>query len=231
MRKSQGESYAHLIAELKELLSGAAIRALAGIVDTGETLLAKIGNPDGGDPDNVHDKKRDVWTWFRDALTGASEQGRLYIPASILFNKPNKGETAHVLRARKAGGPGSALVVPDGSDGKTDDFVPPWYGDENCGIYSTDRVVRIQSKNKDVLIEAGGAVIKIDQNGKIEVNSKTPSQDIVFNGGAAKVARVGDSTAGHLHAAGTLIAGPFAVTGSTALATDTMNQGANNVKA
>jgi phage gp45-like len=85
-------------------------------------------------------------------------------------------------------------------------------------------------KGEVAIANEAGAVIKLDKNGKVSADAKT-GQDIVLNGGTAKVARVGDATAGHVHAAGTLVAGMYTVTGATASATDTINQGANNVKA
>jgi phage gp45-like len=83
---------------------------------------------------------------------------------------------------------------------------------------------------------ADGTVVKLTKVGKIEIDA-AGGQDIVFNGGTARVSRVGDATAGHLHAAGTLMCpntgtgNPVAITGSTASATDTMAEGAANVKA
>lgn len=50
--------------------------------------------------------------------------------------------------------------------------------------------------------------------------------DVVVNNGALKVARVTDPTTGHAHAAGALVAGPYAVTGVSASQTDTIAAGA-----
>lgn len=76
-----------------------------------------------------------------------------------------------------------------------------------------------------------GAVIKIDVDGKITIDAPA-GVDVVVNGGTLKVARVTDSTTGHVHTAGTLMCPntgtgiAVAVTGSTASATDTIASGA-----
>ena len=81
-----------------------------------------------------------------------------------------------------------------------------------------------------------GTTVLLDQNGNIQINAGS-NADVTINGGTAKVGRVGDSTAGHTHTAGTLMCPntgtgtPVAVTGSTASATDTINQGAPHFKA
>lgn len=49
--------------------------------------------------------------------------------------------------------------------------------------------------------------------------------DIIFNGGASPVAHEGSGTSGHSHAAGAYVAGPYAVTGTSATAADTIATG------
>jgi len=103
-----------------------------------------------------------------------------------------------------------------------------------CG----DLTARVRVKTDGLTVEARGATIAITSAGAIQV-TPAAGQDIVLNGGSAKVARVGDATAGHTHAAGSLqvvipsgpAAGTYAVTGASGSATDTIAAGAANVKA
>jgi hypothetical protein len=117
--------------------------------------------------------------------------GRLYIPAGILFRRPKKGETAHVIRGRDLGGPGGSLIMPDGSDGNTEGYVPAWLDDDNCGVYSTDETVHVESKNKDVVINAGGATIHITKDGAISIDAKN-GQKLSLQGGGKAIARKDD---------------------------------------
>ena len=88
----------------------------------------------------------------------------------------------------------------------------------------------------ELYCKATGTSIKLDENGKITIDAAS-GQDIVINGGSAKVARVGDATAGHTHAFGTLMCPntgtgiSVAITGATASQTDTIAQGADRFKA
>lgn len=101
-----------------------------------------------------------------------------------------------------------------------------------------DLTARVRLKTDGLTVEASGATITITSAGAIQV-TPAAGQDIVLNGGSARVARVGDAIAGHTHAPGSLqvvipsgsSAGTYAVTGATASAADTIAAGATNVKA
>ncbi len=79
------------------------------------------------------------------------------------------------------------------------------------------------------------ASITLRKTGKIEIRCKAGQNIEIFADGqsaTSPVAHEGSQTSGHLHAAGTLVAGPYAVTGATASATDTVatGQGAQRVR-
>lgn len=101
-----------------------------------------------------------------------------------------------------------------------------------------DLTARVRLKTDGLTVEASGATITITSAGAIQV-TPAAGQDIVLNGGSARVARVGDATTGHTHAAGGLhvvipsgsSAGTYPVTGVTASSTDTIAAGAARVKA
>lgn len=103
-----------------------------------------------------------------------------------------------------------------------------------------DLTARVRVKTDGIIVEARGAAIAITSAGAIQV-TPAAGQDIVLNGGSAKVARVGDATSGHTHAAGGLqvvipsgpAAGTYPVTGVSGSATDTIAAaaGATHVKA
>jgi hypothetical protein len=117
--------------------------------------------------------------------------GRLFIPAGVLFRLPKKGETAVVLQPKDMRGSGGFLVLPDGSDGNTQDYLPEWLDEENCGVYATDEAVHVESKNKDVIINAGGAEIRITKDGEIRIDAKA-GQKVKIQGGGQGVARKDD---------------------------------------
>lgn len=174
------ETEAFDFSALKELFSGPTLRALVGLVDVGSAFVAVIKDAAGGDPNKVHSQKRNAWTSFNDALSKHPGLGRLFVPAGILFRKPKQGETAHVLRGRKMNAPGSALVIPDGSDGATDNFLPSWFADD-VGVCS-DQVVHVESKKDKVVITAnsGGTAcsVTLNKDGSIDL---TPASGKTVN--------------------------------------------------
>lgn len=78
----------------------------------------------------------------------------------------------------------------------------------------------------------GAALVSVRclASNRIEISAN--GGDVVFGGGSTPVAKEGSATTGHTHAAGTLVAGPYVVSGATASATDTIaaGQGSQNVK-
>ncbi len=73
------------------------------------------------------------------------------------------------------------------------------------------------------------ACVRIKVNGDIEI---TPAEgrNVVLAGGASPAAHEGSATTGHTHPAGALVAGPYAVTGATASATDTIATGQGSAR-
>ena len=164
------ESLGAAFGELKELLSGAAIRSIANIREMGEVALATIGDS------TTDDQKRHVLITFTDVLNGLGDLGRLFVPAGILWRIPLKGEGSHVVRGRKMRGPGAALVMPDGGDGSAS-AVPGWddgtnLDGSNAGIKLPEGL-HLESTGDRVRIvsNSGGtkAVIEIQKSGAIVI--------------------------------------------------------------
>jgi hypothetical protein len=97
-------------------------------------------------------------------------------------------------------------------------------------------------ENGDLEARAGGTRITLHSDGGIDINASGTVQvqangnDIVLNGGNARVSRVGDHTSGHTHTVTHNLAAPSGggtVTGTINIitATDSMAEGAANVKA
>ncbi len=203
---------AHATTMMRDLLNGPVLRQIIGLVDMGEVILANIGSSTGGAV-NAQQQRRDIFTHAVESLTDIPLLGRLFVPAGIVFRRPKTGETAHVIRARDVQGSGAALVVPDGSDGDTDDYLPDWLDDDNCGIYATEEAVHVESKNREVFINAGGAQIRITKDGVLSIDAKD-GQKVTVQGGGAGIARKDDQVKCYIPA-GTVI---VAVSGGAATA-------------
>jgi len=172
------ESLESAFQQLKEMLSGAALRAVAGLKDAGAIATAIVGD-DTAQPHTVHSQKHDVWTLFTDVLTGISGVGRLYAPAGVLWRFTPKGMGAIVVRARKMLGAGAALVIPDGGDGSSQ--VVPGFDDgtnldkDNAGIFLPEGW-HIESTGDRVRLVAnsGGTkcIVELQKGGSIVI---TPS--------------------------------------------------------
>lgn len=153
-------------AGLRSVLTGAAIRALAGIRDMGEVLLARVTNVDGGDPIDHDGDAADVWVHYEDAMTGQPGIARLFVPGNILFALPRSGETATVVRPADGLGPGlSYLLHGDIGDASR---LPSWLR-EKVGLWIKDKVLRLESAEDNVEIQSGA--------------------DVTVNGGTLAVAR------------------------------------------
>lgn len=134
---------------LREVFTGGFIRSLAGIQDEGSAALVRVANVD--DPGaHVDQSDRDVWVHVVDELAETPLVGRLHIPAGIVYALPAAGDSAMLLRARGAQGPGQPYVL-HGDGGNPDEF-PPWLDDGNCGVY-TKRTVHVQSAQGSVILE------------------------------------------------------------------------------
>lgn len=133
--------------DLRSILTGAAIRAIAGIRDFGEAILGKIENQ--ADPNTVSntDGGADVWMHYTDVLGGGPGLGRLFVPGNILFALPIAGDSCMVLRGRDAHAPGTPYIL-HGDLGDAS-RVPPWMSTPKDGLY-TPRVLRLESSAADV---------------------------------------------------------------------------------
>jgi hypothetical protein len=180
------ESLEAAFQQLKEMFSGATSRAVAGIRDLGEVLVATVGD-DTSDTHAVHDQKHDIWTRFTDVLTGLSDFGRLYIPAGILFRLTPKGMGAHVIRGRKMRGPGASLVIPDGGDG--DAAVVPGFDDSD-----------LDENNTGILLPEGFHVESQNDRVRIVANSSGA------NGGSKSVFEMAQDGSATMQASGATIA-------------------------
>ncbi len=147
---------AHALGGLREVLTGAVLRTIAGVRDAGEAFLARVRNADGGPHVNTTDphasgNDRDAWIYVVDELDGQQTVARQFIPGNILFSRPVVGDTCMVLRPRDLDGPGvSYLLWGDGGDAQR---WAPWYATAD-GIY-TPRQLRVHSRGGDVVIEPG----------------------------------------------------------------------------
>jgi hypothetical protein len=180
-----GESLESAFQQLKEMLSGATLRAVMGIVDAGNVVLAKIGD-DSGDGHEVHQSKRDVWVRFTDVLSGMSRAGRLFVPAGILFARAKKGAGAHVVQGRNMNGPGGPLVMVDGGDGAADNVVPDWFGEDDAGIYG-EQTMHVESAEGDVEIKSDKGDVKVEAPG-------SGKKVLLGSGSRRRVARLNDDT-------------------------------------
>jgi hypothetical protein len=189
-------------AALREMLTGATIRAIAGIRDMGEIILAKAHNADGGDLVDRQDTK-DAWVSFTDAMNDMPGQAKLHFPGGILFAIPKDGDNVVILRGCGLDGPGVTVML-HGHGGDAD-RVPAWaFGDSaKDGLY-TQRVLRLESSkdnleiattadDKDILvttskgnvsitvagdgkkvtITAGGSVVTVNLDGDITLVPKS----------------------------------------------------------
>lgn len=176
---------------LREVLTGAAMRAISGIRDAGESFLARVVGADGEDVVDVDTSDpdapdgRDVWVRYQDELTGMPGTGRLHVPGNILFAVPDENETVLVVRGRDTSGPGAAYVFL-GDAGRA---LPSWLRTA-VGLF-TAKLLRLES--------TGAAV---------EILAKNGTADVVLNNGTKRVARVTDRVV-----VGTLsgVAGPYPV--------------------
>ena len=146
-----------------------AVRAASGVRDVGEALLAKFLDDDT----RVESDGKDIIARLTSLATEYAAVGRLFIPSSILWRKPRAGETAMVVRPQHGSAPGLSYVL-YGTAG-ADDAVPPWWGDDDCGIYASE-TVHVHSATGDVVLDSA-----VDAGKKI-----------ILNGGSLKVARVTD---------------------------------------
>lgn len=155
---------------IREAINGTAFRAIQAIVDAGQSFLARVKHPDGGQRYNT-DGGQDVWVHVVDELTGYPVMARLHIPGNILFSLPDEDDTCMVIRPRDAQGPGMSYAVH--GDGGPLIAIPQWLATK-VGLY-TYKKLRLESSQEDVEVQSG------------------PDKDISLNGGSLEVARRTDT--------------------------------------
>lgn len=142
---------------LRGMLTGPVIRAIAGIKDLGELILAYVGNPENGPVAEIASDMSDVYVHVIDAMSDLPIIGRLFSPGNIFWRLPKDGDSCMVLRGQDAHGPGVPYVLHgDGATAGTA-AVPSWLGPNDCGISSPENF-HLDSGNK-VLIQDGGQPI------------------------------------------------------------------------
>lgn len=99
-------------------------------------------------------------------------------------------------------------------------------------IGTRQRATQVSIDDGDVILysQASGCLVKLTAAGQVQITAAA-GQNVVINGGNVPVAKEGSVTTGHAHGAGMLVAGPYAVTGVTASATDTIATGAGSQRA
>lgn len=153
------------------------LRAVAGIVDMGELVLATFGDPDGGGVATVADDKSDVWVEGQcatDDVPTGKETSRLFIPMNMLFRLPKAGESYIIARGKDAAGPGKSYAlygdcgaanqVPGWDDGTNLDANNPGiFLPEGMHIESTGDRVRIVANSggtkSSVELLANGSIV------------------------------------------------------------------------
>ena len=239
-----------MLAELRQIMNGPALRALMGLRDLGEAVLGFFNDPDGGDVADVDTDAGDIWC----AVQGATSDpptgkivARLYIPMNAFFRLPKKGESCLVVRGQEADGPGKPYAFYGGggtADDKSKVAPPGWLDASHSGLSVPEHLV-IESTGDEVKITAntGGssATIVLKKDGTVTIDA-AGGKDIVLNGGTLQVARKTDKTIGDTTmlawitavsakfnaAAGPMLSAPGTVTVPTDFGV--INGGAANVK-
>ncbi len=98
-----------------------------------------------------------------------------------------------------------------------------------CMVYcrASGRLEITAAPGQDVAITTSGAGAVSLTTGGGDVHVNASGGNVVFNGGSIPVAKEGSATTGHTHAFA-LTAGPYAVAGTIAVATDTIATGAGS---
>lgn len=194
---------------------------------------------------NLSDDSRAVTAQVRIlGATGDNDNAEGDDDCEIVFpqgfvSRPEITDTTEAVMVRD--GDESVLLAIIDKDGPGFDEDPELEEGETR-VYSTkepESMVRlcadgsIELRPKDgqaIKILANDATIEITAAGAINITPKS-GQDVVLNGGTNRVARVGDATSGHSHTV-TGNAGPYPISGGMAVTqTDSIAQGAPNVKA
>lgn len=187
-------------AALREFFTAAVIRSIAGIRDAGEVILAKVTNLDGGDHLDT-DGDADVCVHYQDSLSGLQGIARLYVPGNVLFAMPIDGDSAMVIRPRDQHGPGiNYLLHGDLGDSSR---VPSWIRTK-VGLWFKDRIVRIESAQNDVEVQAGGNIVL--QGGTLNAARHSDQVQVTIPAGTVVIAVAGG--------VGTMNTTPITLTGS-----------------
>lgn len=156
-------------ADLRDILTGGALRVMMGLGDAGESAVGVVEHPEGATPAEVDSGRLDVWIWAKDLLRGTFVRGRLFLPMTVLFRLPAAGESCMILRPRDCGENGEPYILV--GDGGASNAVPSWLAGAVWGL----------SHAGELRVESTDAAVKMTANGG--------SSDIVLNNGTLEMAR------------------------------------------
>jgi hypothetical protein len=180
-RRSSGSSGT---SALRELLTGAVLREIAGIRDAGEAFVARVVNLLGGDHVNT-EGDADVLVHYEDQMSGYPGVARLFFPLNALWGVPDEGDSAMVLRGAGTGGPAAPYLL-FGDAGKA---IPAWIR-AKVGLWHK-KTLRVESTEGDVEVE--GQTIKLGPaatKGVARLDDTCDAGTLVFTPNAGTVAAV-----------------------------------------
>lgn len=126
-------SDAELISLLRDILTGANLKQIAGLTDEGSVSVALIGHPEGANPIDVDANNSDVWVWARMIPGRGYVRGRLFFAGNFLFRLPKAGESCLVVRGGDTGHNGEPYVFY--GDVGAQNAVPSWLSSTLSGFY------------------------------------------------------------------------------------------------
>jgi len=166
-----------MLPDLRNVLTGAWIRAVAGIRDVGEIIKARIGNDEGAHFGK--DGTDAVWVESQDVLTETGRiTDRLFFAANALFRLPRSGDLIMSLHPGDARGPGNGLALHGDGHGQ----VPDWLDEQTCGISIDKEHFRIDVKGDgaEIKITTKNTELKVDADGNVTL--KVPAGKTVMLG-------------------------------------------------
>lgn len=153
--------------DLDQLLTGANVRALAGIVDVGQVLLGYVADIDGGAPSSIASDASDIYIKAIDTMFGQAFQCRLFTPMNAFFRLPSLNESCLILKPAEAHGPGTPYVL-YGDCGAAKQ-IPAWLSAALSGI-SVPEALRIESQKSSLTLGDGsGGTAGLDGTGNFFV--------------------------------------------------------------
>ena len=209
-----GGDFAALVAELRAALTGAWIRRVAGIRDTGEVVLALVKDLAGGDVLAAAEDASDLWVQFAEKMSGHGGAASLFSPLNVLWRKPGAGEHVTILKPAGADGPGAPLAL--WGEGGAADAVPTRLTDSNT-----------------VLSPPTGDLLAESRDGNAQLDAPTSGKKVLLGAGGAAAAREGDQVKVYIPANTVVVAvsGGAAVMNSAPIECDgTITAGSSKVE-